>query len=388
MIIAASSNGQVLIELGGVLLGLAMVGRFASTLGLPSIPLYLLTGLMLGEGGFVPLDASTEFVRIGADLGVVLLLLLLGLEYTPSDLQQGLRSNWRGGIVDLFANFIPGFVAGLVLGWGPVVAVLLGGITYVSSSGIIAKQLSDLDRIANRETPVVLAILVIEDLVMAAFLPIVGILIVGLGPVEGSLSVVTALSVVAAALFVASRYSRQISRVLDTRSQEVLLLTVLGLTFLVGGLVEEVKVSAAIGAFLLGVTLSGNVAERGRELLVPIRDVFGGLFFVFFGLQIDPETLPPVLLPALALAVVSASTKVGTGWWTAARAGIGPRGRMRSATSLIPRGEFSIVIAGIGVTAGLETKLGPLAACYVLILAVVGSLAMRYADQIPLPRRA
>jgi CPA2 family monovalent cation:H+ antiporter-2 len=227
-------------------------------------------------------------------------------------------------------------------------------------------------------------VLVIEDIAMAVFLPIIGVLIVGTSPLKGATSVVVALGVVGAALVVSSRYSTHVSRLLDTRSRELLLLTVLGLTLLVAGLAEELQVSAAVGAFLLGVTISGQVAERGRELLEPIRDVFGGLFFVFFGLQIDPATLSPVLLPAAILAIVTAATKGGTGWWAARRMGIGARGRLRAALSLIPRGEFSIVIAGIGVAAGLEPDLGPLTASYVLILAIGGSLAMRFADQIPL----
>ncbi len=110
--------------------------------------------------------------------------------------------------------------------------------------------------------------------------------------------------------------------------------------------------SAAVGAFLLGVMLSGQIAERGRELLAPIRDVFGGVFFVFFGLQIDPATLAPALGPALVLAVLTAASKLGTGWWAARRAGIGVPGRKRAAVSLVPRGEFSIVIAGLGVSVG------------------------------------
>lgn len=384
-IIASSTSGDVLVELGIVLVVLAVLGRFADRISLPAIPLYLVAGLLLGEGSVVPLDASEEFIRVCADLGVVLLLLLLGLEYTPRELQSGLRSNWKAGVVDLVASFTPGVAAGYFLGWDPVTAFLLGGVTYISSSGIIAKLISDLDRIANRETPVVLALLVMEDIAMAVFLPITGVLIVGASPLEGITSVVVALAVVVGALTVSMRYSAHMSRVLDTRSREVLLLTVLGLTFLVAGLAEEVQVSAAVGAFLLGVTLSGQVAERGRELLLPIRDVFGGLFFVFFGLQIDPGSLGGVLAPALLLAVVTAATKIATGWWAATRAGMGPRGRVRVALSLVPRGEFSIVIAGIGVSAGLEDDLGALTACYVLILVIAGSIAIRFADSLPLP---
>jgi len=108
---------------------------------------------------------------------------------------------------------------------------------------------------------------------------------------------------------------------------------------------------------------------------------------VFFGLQVDPSTLPPVLVPALLLAVTGVVTKTATGWWAAKRAGIGPRGRIRAGFSLIPRGEFSIVIAGLAVVAGVDRDLGPLATAYVLIVAVVGSLAMRFADRLPVRNR-
>ena len=383
MTMAATTGGGVLLELGGVLLALAVVGRLAARFRLPTIPLYLVAGLLLGEGTAIPLTASEEFIRIGAELGVVLLLLLLGLEYTPSELRQGLRTGWAAGAVDLVANAAPGVAGGLLLGWDPAAAVLLGGVTYISSSGIIAKQLFDLDRIGNRETATVLTILVIEDLVMAVYLPLVGVLVAGAGVTKGVLSVALALTVVASALLVSSRYGDRISRALDTHSAELLLLTVLGLTLLISGLAERVQVSAAVAAFLVGVMLSGRVAERGRQLLLPIRDVFGGLFFVFFGLQVDPASLTPVLVPALLLAAAGVVSKAATGWWAARRAGVGVRGRVRTAASLLPRGEFSIVIAGLGVAAGTESDLGPLATTYVLILAVAGSLLMRYADALP-----
>jgi monovalent cation:H+ antiporter-2, CPA2 family len=379
-VLAASSASTVLVELGAVLLLLAVSGRLAARFALPSIPLYLLAGLLLGEGSPVGLRASSDFIRIGADLGVVLLLLLLGIEYTPAELSRGMRSNWLAGLVDFVANFAPGFAVALILGWGTVPAVLLGGVTYITSSGIVAKLLSDLGRIGNRETPVVLSLLVMEDIVMALYLPILGVLIVGATVVEGSIAVALALTVVAVALVVSLRLGTRVSNLLDSTSPELLLLTLLGVTFLAAGLADKAKVSAAVGAFLVGVTLSGQIAERGRELLAPIRDVFGGLFFIFFGLQIDPGDLPPVLLPAALLAVVAACTKMGTGWWAARRAGIGRPGRRRAAAAMIPRGEFSIVIAGIGTAAGLESDLGPLAACFVLILAIGGSLAMRFTD--------
>ena len=377
-LLAVSSVSTVLIELGAVLLVLALSGRLAARVGLPSIPLYLLAGLAMGEGSPIALQASTSFIGIGADLGVVLLLLLLGLEYTPDELSAGMRSTWRAGVVDLGANFTPGLVGGLLLGWGGVASFLLGGITYITSSGVVAKLLADLERLGNRETGTVLSLLVMEDIVMAVYLPVAGVLLVGSTFTEASLSVLLALAVVAAALMVAFRLGTHVSRLLDSSSPELLLLTILGFTFLAAGIADKARVSAAVGAFLIGVMLSGQIAVKGRELLAPIRDVFGGLFFIFFGLRIDPAELPPVLLPAVALGVVTAATKVGTGWWAARRAGIGVRGRRRAAAALVPRGEFSIVIAGLGTAAGVEGELGPMAACYVLLLAIGGSLAVRF----------
>lgn len=380
VVLAASQSGDALLKLGAVLVVLAVLGRLAARFGLPTVPLYLIAGLLMGEGSAIPLAASSDFIRIAADVGVVLLLLLLGLEYTPAELRSGLHSGWPAGLADLVANATPGLVAGLLLGWSPTAAVVLAGVTYISSSGIIAKQLFDLNRIANRETPTVLTVLVLEDLAMAVYLPVVGVLLVGANLADAATSVGIALVAVAIALIAATRYGRHINRVIDTGSPELLLLSILGLTLLIGGLAELVQVSAAVTAFLVGVALSDRVAERGRELLLPIRDVFGGLFFVFFGLQVDPATLPPVLLPAVGLAAIGAATKIATGVWAARRDNIGPRGRVRAGLSLVPRGEFSIVIAGLAVTANVEPQLGPLAASYVLILAIAGSLAMRYAD--------
>ena len=378
---APPAVGDVLIELGLVLLVLALLGRLAQRIGISSIPLYLVGGLALGKGGIIPIRAGDSFIAVGAEIGVVLLLLLLGLEYSPEDLRDGLRSTWRAGVIDVAANALPGFAAGLILGWTPTASLLLAGITYISSSGIIARLLADMDRIGNRETPVILSLLVMEDVITAFVLPVIAVLLVGATLAQGALAAGLAIGVVLLAFYVAFRLSARVSRALHSRSRELLLLTVLGLTFLVAGLADAVQVSAAVGAFLLGVTLSGQVADEVRSLLPPFRDVFGGLFFVFFGMQVDPRSLPPVLLPALALAGVGVVSKVATGYAAGALAGIGRAGRWRAGYALVPRGEFSIVIAGLGVAAGIESSLGALAAAYVLALAVVGPVLMRFGDR-------
>jgi CPA2 family monovalent cation:H+ antiporter-2 len=376
---------MLLAEIGAIILALGLLGRLAGRYGQSPIPLYLLAGLAFGHGGLLPLSASEEFISTGAEIGVVLLLLTLGLEYTAAELVTSLKTHYPAGAIDVVLNALPGAAAALLLGWGPVAAVALAGITWVSSSGVIAKVLRDLGRIGNRETPVVLTILVLEDLSMAVYLPILTALLAGVGLATGSLTLVAALAAAGGVLFVALRYGRVISRFISHDDPEKLLLVVLGLTLLVAGLAQKLQVSAAVGAFLVGIALSGEVAEGARVLVSPLRDLFAAVFFVFFGLSTDPAQIPPVLLPAVILAVVTVATKIATGYWATRRAGIAARGRWRAGGALVAHGEFSIVIAGLAVAAGTGARLGALATAYVLILVIVGPLAARYAE--PVARR-
>src|SRR5580700_9035452 len=368
---AAHDASHLFVEIGAAIVLLAILARLANRWCFSAIPLYLLAGLAFGNGGLAPLPLSRGFIGTGAEIGVLLLLFMLGLEYSGEDLKKNLRIGLPAGMVDLLLNFTPGLVTGLLLRWKPLAAVLLGGITYISSSGVIAKVLEELRRINNPETPMVLAVLVLEDLAMAVYLPLVGVLRVGGGPAK------IAVTVVLLVLFVALRYGRQLSRFLAHESDEIILLTTFGTVLLVAGLAERFRVSAAIGAFLVGIALSGPIAEQSHRLLAPLRDLFAATFFFFFGLQIDPATLPAALPVALGLGAVTAATKVATGYWAAKRAGADKQGSLRAGMALVARGEFSIVIAGLG--AGLEPSLGPLAAAYVLFLAILGPVLARLA---------
>lgn len=377
--------GQLFFELGAVILALALVGRAAGRLGITPIPLYLLAGIGLGALFHLG-DAPEEFIHTGAEIGAVLLLFTLGLEYTSQELTDNLHAHRRMGLLDLALNFTPGLVAGLLLGFTPLAAVLLGGVTYLTSSGIASKILADLGRLGNRETPVILAVCVIEDVVMAAYLPVVAALLIGGTLVAIGVNLMVALGAFALAFFLALRYGHVLSRVMNVESDEALLLGVLGLVLLVAGIADLLKVSAAIGAFLVGIALSGEVADRARHQIEPLRNLFAAVFFVFFGLQLNLASVPGVLLPATLLALVTSVTKFIVGWRGAARAGVQARGRFRAGTTLIPRGEFSILIAGLGL--GIAPSLGPLAAVYVLLTAMIGPVLTRFdAQLVPLLER-
>ncbi len=369
----------ILIEIGALLLGMSFLGRLAIRIGISPIPFYLVLGLLFGEGGFVPI-ASQSFFQIGAEIGVILLLALLGLEYTASELLTTLRRSPAIGAIDGVLNAVPGAALALLLGWGPVAALALAGITWVSSSGVVAKMLRDLGRLGNRETPAVLAILVMEDLAMAFYLPVLAALLVGVSLLEGAVAVAIAVGVVSVILFIALRFGSFISRIFSPEHPEPLLLGVLGLTMLVAGVAQQVNVSTAVGAFLVGIALSGRVAQQASQVLTPLRDLFAAVFFVFFGLATDASALLLMLGPAIALSIATMATKVSTGYLAAKRAQIGVPGRWRAGLALTPRGEFSIIIAGLAVSSGIEPGLAPLATGYVLITVIAGPLLARIPD--------
>ncbi len=378
--IAQHELASTFIELGAVLVGLALLARLGAGWGIPSIALYLLGGLAFGNGGIAPLRFSESFVHLGAELGVVLLLFMLGLEYTAHELWDKLRSGLPAGVLDLAFNFAPGIACGLLLGFGPLGALLLGGATYVSSSGITAKALADLGRLGNPETPLVVSVLVIEDLAMAIYLPLVAVVLKDQSWAEAVVAVLAALATVAVVLLVALRLGPRISRSLARRSDEVILLSTLGLVLLVAGIAQQLQVSAAVGAFLVGLALSDPLDRQARRLIEPLRDLSAAIFFFFFGLEIDPGSLLAQLPIAGLLAAVSAAAKIASGSWAARRTGLDRAAALRAGTALVPRGEFSIVIAGLGVEAGLDPRLGPFAAAYVFVMALAGPMLMRACD--------
>jgi len=367
----------LLLELGVILTALTILGAIARRFALSPIPLYLLAGLALGKGGIAPVPAAGEFVSAGASIGVVLLLLTLGLEFSMGEFAASMRRHLPSAGVDVVLNAVPGAVAGWLLGLNAVGILAMAGITFISSSGVIARLLSDLRRLGNRETPAVLSVLVLEDLAMAAYLPLLAVVAAGGTWWEALLWMVVALTALVAAFTVSYRWGHHVGRLIAHPDDEQLLLRILGLTLLVAAAAEHLHASAAVGAFLVGLTLTGATADRARSVLSPLRDLFAAVFFVAIGLSVDPADLLPMLPVALALAVVTSLTKVATGGFAARRDGVGRLGQLRAGTALIARGEFSLVIIGLtGTTVG---AVAPVATPYVFVLAIFGPILTRLA---------
>ena len=245
-----------LIELGAVVFCLGLLARLAGRIGMSPIPLYLVGGLCFGAGGVVELSGMKEFSHLAGEIGVILLLLMLGLEYTATELVTGLRRSWKAGILDFVLNFVPGAALAAFLGWGVVGAMVMGGVTYISSSGIAAKVITDLGRIGNRETPVVLSILVFEDLAMAIYLPILTATLAGVSFLGGLQTVGVSLAVVTVVLLVALKHGHHVSKAVHSENSEVFLLNLLGAALLVVGR----------GGGPAGVRRGGRLHARHRHL--------------------------------------------------------------------------------------------------------------------------
>ncbi len=366
-----------LLELGAVIVGLAGLARIAARFDLPTVPLYLLAGLAFGEGGILPLVTTRGFVETGAEIGLILVLFVLGLEHSSRDLIATAKASATPGVVDLVLNYTPGLLLGLILGWGPLAAAFLGGITYVSSSGVAAKLLEHAGPHARGASRFVVTIAVIEDLVMAVYLPVLAALLIGDEALTSLTAAAVAILVVGLLLVVALRVEVGLSQMLFSRSDEALLLTILGFAILIAGVADVARFSAAVGALLAGIMLSGPAAEGAQALVRPLRDLFAAIFFAFIGLSVDPTTIPPVLGISVLLAIVTSATKYGTGWWAARHLGSEELARGVVGAALIPRGEFSIAIAGLATAAAVDEDLGALTVAYVILTVVVGSVVTK-----------
>jgi CPA2 family monovalent cation:H+ antiporter-2 len=378
-------SAPLLLQLGAVLAALALLAALARRFALSPIPLYLLAGLWLGKGGIHSVPEASVFVKTGAPIGVVLLLLTLGLEFSSAEFASSMKQHVPSALVDVVLNATPGAIAGWLLGFKGIGILALAGVTYVSSSGLIARLLEDLNRVGNRETPAILAVLVLEDFAMAAYLPVFAVLVSGGTWPKALLGMVIGVGAFWIAFAISHRWGHYFGRLVGSQDSEQLLLRVLGVTLIVAALAEEVHASAAVGAFLVGLTLTGDTADRARKVLGPLRDLFAAVFFLGVGIGVDPHTLAPALPAAIGLAVATSAAKVATGVFAARRDGVARRGQLRAGTALIARAEFSLII--IGLAGSSIAGLAPVAMSYVFVVAVIGPVLARFSGA-PLPAHA
>ena len=372
-------HGEFLLGAGAVLAALALAGLLFDRLRQSVIPAFILLGMAIR-----PLNVDAHLVEVLATLGVVLLLFFMGLEFSVGALLRDRRRIVRNGGIDLLVSFPVGFAGGWWIGEGWTGALLMGGAFYVSSSAIIAKSTIEMRRSANPETEVALGVLVFEDLFMALFLALLSGAVLSAEPsAQAALwGMGKAVAFFAAVVGLALYGRRLLDRVFDLDSDDLFLLFAGGVVLLLSWGALAAGLSEAIGAFLAGLLLAETEhKERAERLFAPLQGLFAAVFFLGFGLSLDPASFAGVWPYALVLAVAGTALKIAAGMWIGRRDGLPKRNALALGLTLVPRGEFSILLAGIAVTANRDA-VGATIALLVLALSLVGTVGLRFAPEI------
>lgn len=370
-------TAMTLAEIGGLLLGLGVIAFIAAKIRFSVVPIYLLVGLVVGQGGLGLIGLSQDFLDLGAQIGAILLLLLLGLEHSAPDLAKAFKERKSAGFFDIAVNFLPGAGLALLLGWGPLAALALGGISYVSSSGITSELIRETGWRRSELSKRIVTVLVFEDLALAPYLPLLSSLVLGLSAFAGLISVSVALMITGIILIISYRGKAQWSRILNPEVPSALLLTVFGSALLAAGVADLAGFSGAVAAFLVGLLLTGEVANTVRGRLGSLRDLFAAIFFLFFGLSTDFADLLAVVPTLMILVVLGVVGKFLVGWWIS-KDMTDKRMWIRAGAFLTPRGEFSMVIAALAGPAVAAVSLQAITLGYVFITAIIGSLVLRF----------
>jgi CPA2 family monovalent cation:H+ antiporter-2 len=343
-------------DLALVLLAAVIGGALAWGTGQPLVLGYVLGGMAVSPFTPGPAVASTHNFEIFAEIGVVLLMFCVGLEFSLKDL---LRVKWValiGGPLGILLSIAVAVATGAALGWSPMQGLMVGIVISVASTMVLARLLVDRGELHTRHGRILIGMSLVEDLavvVLLALMPALGalapdpMLALGHGLATAALVLVPFLALAARVV------SPLLTRVARTRNEELFLLVALAIGLGTAALTQAVGLSLALGAFLAGLLIgTSDFAHETLARLLPLRDTFGAFFFVTIGALIDPRRVLdnlPLLGAMVALVIVGKLVvRAGVVWasgerlWTALLVGIG----------LAQIGEFSFVLVQAARQAG------------------------------------
>ena len=383
--------GHAVLEVGLALTLITCAVWLASKLRLSNVPFLILIGMAVGPHApqfgvfdfrFIETAPLIEFM---GRVGILFLLFYLGLESNVSRLIQAGRSIMIGGTIYILVNLILGFLYAYLTGFSVKEMLVVGGITTISSSAIVAKILFDYRRTANPETELILGITMFEDVFLAVYLSLLsGIVLSGATSLRGVLSSAgLALGFIVGLLVIGRWATPLLNRLLRISSNELFIMAVFAGLFLFAGLGETIHVAEAIGALLLGLIL-GETEHSGRleKLVVPFRDFFGAIFFFGFGLTVDPFALGGAVWLSVGAALLSLVGVIVAGQLAGRVAGQSNATSFNVGLTLLGRGEFSIIVAKLAQAGGLLPLIQPFAALYVLLLATFAPLLAKESEWI------
>ncbi|OIR62612.1 cation/H(+) antiporter [Bacillus sp. FMQ74] len=382
---------HLVFEVGTALVLVAIASVIANKIKFSIIPFLIVLGMLVGphapKMGIIDLTfiESSEIIEFFGRMGVLFLLFYLGLEFSVGKLIKSGKSIAVGGTIYILINFTLGLLYGFITGFSFLEVLVLAGVITISSSAIVAKVLVDLKRTANPETELILGIIMFEDIFLAVYLSVVSGLVLGDATSAGSalLSILIAFGYMLLFFIAARKLPPLLNKLLDIRSNEVFIIVIFAALFFIAGFSETIHVAEAIGALLLGLVFSETEhSDRIEHLVVPFRDFFGAMFFFSFGLSIDPFSLGEAVWLALGAVILTILGNFIAGMVAGRRAGLSHKASSNIGLTIVSRGEFSIIVANLGIAGGLSATLKPFAALYVLILAILGPLVTKESKRI------
>ncbi|XRJ18313.1 cation:proton antiporter [Bacillus velezensis] len=384
-------SDHLVFEVGTALVLVAIASVIANKIKFSIIPFLIILGMLVGphapQAGIIDLTfiESREVIEFFGRMGVLFLLFYLGLEFSVGKLVKSGRSIAAGGTIYILINFSLGLIYGFITGFSFLEVLVLAGVITISSSAIVAKVLVDLKRTANPETELILGIIMFEDIFLAVYLSVVSGLVLGDATSVGGalMSIVIAFGYMLLFFIAARKLPPLLNKLLDIRSNEVFVIVIFAALFFIAGFSETIHVAEAIGALLLGLVFSETAhSDRIEHLVVPFRDFFGAMFFFSFGLSIDPFSLGDAVWLALGAVLLTIAGNFIAGMIAGRRAGLSHKASSNIGLTIVSRGEFSIIVANLGIAGGLSASLKPFAALYVLILAIFGPLLTKESKRI------
>jgi CPA2 family monovalent cation:H+ antiporter-2 len=376
------------LEIGVYLIFMAISGLIAVKLQFSIVPILIAIGLLLPPNGVAvqsPGEPSLFIIHFFGEIGVLFLLLSMGLEFSIKKLINSAGTVIKNGVIYLIINAGLTLIFTLCLGWSAHEILIVVGIMNVSSSAIVAKTLVDLKRTANRETELILGQMLFEDIFVAIYLSIISAIVFSRDAhiSEVLISVGAAFLFIAAFIGISLKSGEFLEKILDISSDEVLLLVIVAILITLAGVTEKLQVAEAVGALILGMVLAETSHhERILRLIVPFRDFFGAAFFFSFGLNIVPSELSGAIGVALVAVLITVAGNFAFGVIMGKTAGISRRGAVNVGLTITSRGEFSIILANLGVAAGLSATLKSFSILYVFLLAVLGPLLSKESGRI------
>ncbi len=346
---------QLITDLALILFSAGVVTLLFKKLNQPVVLGYIIAGLLVSPNfSLFPTVGDTESIKIWAEIGVIFLLFSLGLEFSFKKLVKVGSSAAITGLFEVFAMLVTGYLVGQLLGWSKMDSLFLGGIISISSTTIIFRAFDELNLKSKKFAGSVIGVLVIEDLAAVLLMVLLSTLAVS-QKFQGSemLASVLKLGFFLVLWFLVGIYVLPglLKRLSKHINDETLLIISMALCLGMVLFAAEVGFSAALGAFIMGSILAETTqAERIEHVVKSVKDLFGAVFFVSVGMLINPAILVEYATPVLVLTLAVMLGKTIYVTIGALISGLPLKQSIQSGTSLTQIGEFSFIIATLGVT--------------------------------------